>query len=132
VARRRGAARGAWLALAGVHALLWLDILLNARHRLHDLVNQALHAMHWYESRVWLQVGLLAALVALAAIAWRARRRTGAALSATAVLLAMWLLEAISWHESDRVLYAQVGPLLLIAYAWIACAAVVVVTALRR
>jgi hypothetical protein len=38
----------------------------------------------------------------------------------------------ISWHQSDRLLYTHVGPLLLIAYAWIACAVVVVWAALRR
>jgi hypothetical protein len=130
--RRRGAARRAWLALAAVHALLWLDILFNTRHRLHDGVNRALHAIGWYEQRLWLQAALLVALLAVAVMAWRARRRAGAALAATAVLLALVLVEAVSWHESDRVLYATLGPLLLIAYAWIACAAVVVFTALRR
>jgi len=47
-------------------------------------------------------------------------------------LLSLVLVEAISWHESDRLLYMQFGPLLLIAYAWLACAAVVVFAALRR
>jgi hypothetical protein len=51
---------------------------------------------------------------------------------ATLILIALLLVEAISWHESDRVLYARLGPLLLVAYAWLACAAVVVWSALRR
>jgi hypothetical protein len=130
--RRRANARGAWLALTLVHAALWLDILLNTRHKLHDLVNRGLVAMGWYDQRVWLQAALLLALTTAAAIAWRARKRTGAALTATAVLLALLLVEAISWHESDRLLYTHVGPLLVIAYAWIGCAAVVAFTALRR
>jgi hypothetical protein len=129
-ARRRHS--GGWAALAAVHAALWLDILLNTRHRLHNLVNAGLRALGLYESRVWLQAALLFALAAVAVLAWRARRRAGVAVGATLVLIALVLVEAISWHESDRVLYATVGPLLLIAYAWLACAAVVVWSALRR
>ena len=123
---------GGWAVLAAVHAALWLDILLNTRHRLHDHVSAALEALGLYESRVWLQALLLLALGAVAVLAWRARRRTGVAVVATAVLIALLLVEAISWHESDRVLYSTLGPLLLIAYAWIACAGVVVFAALRR
>jgi hypothetical protein len=121
-----------WAALAAVHAALWLDILLNTRHRLHDAVNAGLSALGLYDSRVWLQAALLLALAVLALLAWRARRRAGAAVVATLVLIALLLVEAISWHESDHVLYTHLGPLLLIAYAWLACAAVVVWAALRR
>jgi hypothetical protein len=123
---------GGWAALAAVHAALWLDILLNTRHRLHDMVNTGLRALGLYESRVWLQAALLLALAVLALRVWRSRRRAGAAVMATLILIAPLLVEAISWHESDRVLYARLGPLLLVAYAWLACAAVVVWSALRR
>ena len=129
-ARRRHS--GGWATLAAVHAALWLDILLNTRHRLHDLVNAGLRTLGLYESRVWLQAALLFALAAVAVIAWRARRRAGVAVTATAVLIALLLVEAISWHESDRVLYSYLGPLLLIAYAWIVCTGLVVWSALRR
>jgi hypothetical protein len=129
-ARRRHS--GGWAALAAVHAALWLDILLNTRHRVHDAVNAGLRALGLYESRVWLQAALLLALAVLVVHIWRSRRRAGAAVVATLVLIALLLIEAISWHESDRVLYTHLGPLLLIAYAWLACAAVVVWSALRR
>jgi hypothetical protein len=98
----------------------------------HDAVNALLEAAGAYEQRVWLQAGLLVLLAALAWTAWRYRQRAGRAVAATAVLLALVLVEMISWHESDRLLYTHVGPLLLIAYAWIGCAAVVVWAALRR
>ena len=123
---------GGWAVLAAVHAALWLDILLNTRHRVHDVVNAALRALGLYESRVWLQAALLLALAAVAVFAWRARRRAGVAVVATAMLIALMLVEAISWHESDRLLYTYFGPLLLIAYAWLACAGAVVFAALRR
>jgi hypothetical protein len=129
-ARRRNS--GGWTVLAVVHAALWLDILLDTRHRLHDVVNAALLAVGLYGSRVWLQAALLLALAAVVVLAWRARRRAGVAVAATAVLVALLLVEAISWHESDRLLYTHLGPLLLIAYAWLACAGVVVFAALRR
>jgi hypothetical protein len=130
-AARRGRS-GGWATLAAVHAALWFDILLNTRHRLHDVVNTGLRALGLYESRVWLQAALLLALAALALRVWRSRRRAGAAVMATLILFALLLVEAISWHESDRVLYTHLGPLLLVAYAWLACAAVVVWSALRR
>ncbi len=123
---------GGWAVLAAVHAALWLDILLNTRHRVHDVVNAALRALGLYDSRVWLQAALLLALAAVAVFAWRARRRAGTAIVATALLIALMLVEAISWHESDRLLYTHLGPLLLIAYAWLACAGAVVFAALRR
>ena len=129
-ARRKHSA--GWAVLSAVHAALWLDILFNTRHRLHDHVNTALRALGLYESRVWLQALLLLTLAAVALFAWRARRRTGVAVIATALLIALLLVEAISWHESDRVLYTYVGPLLLIAYAWLAGAGAVVWSALRR
>ncbi len=123
---------GGWAALAAVHAVLWLDILLNTRHRVHDIVNAGLRALGLYESRVWLQAALLLALAAAALHVWRSRRRAGVAVEATLALIALVLVEAISWHESDRLLYTHLGPLLLVAYAWLACSAVVVWSALRR
>ncbi len=123
---------GGWAALAAVHAALWLDILLNTRHRVHDLVNAGLRTLGLYESRVWLQAALLLSLAVLALRVWRSRRHAGAAVVATLILIALLLVEAISWHESDRVLYTHLGPLLLVAYAWLACSAVVVWSALRR
>lgn len=123
--------RSAWGALAAVHALLWLDILLNARHRLHDGVNAALRALGVYESRAVLQAVLLLALALLAVLVWQRRQRAGPALVATLLLASLLLVEAISWHESDRLLYSHLGPLLLIAYAWIIGAAVVVWSAVR-
>jgi hypothetical protein len=124
--------RGAWISLAIVHAVLWLDILFNTRHLVHDAVNGLLRAAGAYDQRVWLQATLLVLLIALGGWAWRLRQRTGVAAAATALLLALVVVEMISWHQSDRLLYTHVGPLLLIAYAWIACAAVVVWAALRR
>ena len=115
-----------------VHVALWLDILLNMRHRAHDVVNTLLRSMGLYDARTWLQAALLLALAGVAILAWRARRRAGVAVVATALLVALVLVEAISWHESDRLLYTHLGPLLLIAYAWLACAGLVVWSALRR
>jgi hypothetical protein len=124
--------RRSWALLAVVHAMLWLDILLDTRHRLHDAVNAVLRTLGVYEARGVVQIALLSALALLVVLAWRRRRRAGLALGATLLLLALLLIEAISWHESDRVLYMHVGPLLLVAYGWIAGAAIVVLAALRR
>ncbi len=124
--------RGMWALLVAVHAMLWLDILLNTRHRLHDAINGVLRALGLYESRAVVQIALLLLLALLVVLAWRRRRRAGLAVGATSLLLSLLLIEAISWHESDRLLYTHLGPLLLVAYGWIAGAAVVVFAALRR
>ncbi len=128
--------RRAWAVLAAVHAVLWFDILLNTRHRLHDWVNTGLRAVGAYDNRAVLQVLLLVAalgvLVVAAVFIWRSRRRANSAVLATIGLIALMLTEAISWHLIDRVLYTHLGPLLLVGYAWLLGAAVVVWSALRQ
>jgi hypothetical protein len=123
--------RETWAVLAGVHALLWTEVLLGLRHELHDLVNAWLRSLDAYQARAPAQALLVA--MAVAVLAWLAcrSRRNGVAVVATALLGVLFLIETISLHQLDRVLYAQPGPLKLIAYAWIALAAAVVGAALR-
>jgi hypothetical protein len=142
-AARRGDAslRGSWLMLALLHALLFVDVLLGLRHQLHDAVAGLLG--NRYASRHLAQWVLLA-LAAL--LAWWVARRLlrarsvfasgrltpfGLAALATALVAALFAVEAISWHEIDRLLYLRVGPWLLIALGWAAGAVGTIVGALR-
>jgi hypothetical protein len=71
---------------------------------------------------------------ALAAWLWRRHRDDGgAALGAiTGTVLALMLLvvETISLHRVDAVMYAEAGPLVLLAWAWVGAAAIVIASAL--
>ena len=70
---------------------------------------------------------------ALAAWVWRRHRDDGAALGAiagTALALMLLVVETISLHRVDAVMYAEAGPLVLLAWAWIGAAAIVIASAL--
>ena len=78
---------------------------------------------------------VVALLIGAALAAWVGRRHRddGAALGAiagTALALMLLVVETISLHRVDAVMYAEVGPLVLLAWAWIGAAAIVIASAL--
>ena len=78
---------------------------------------------------------MAALLIGTAVAAWAGRRHRydGAELGAivgTALALMLLVVETISLHRVDAVMYAQAGPLVLLAWAWIGAAAIVIVSAL--
>jgi len=134
--RRRGAA-ALWGTLAALHAWWALEILLNLRYRFRAALIPLLQDHGWYASRTtWQAAAIVAALLvgtALAAWLWRRHRDDGAAVGAiagTALALMLLVVETISLHRVDAVMYAQVGPLVLLAWAWIGAAAIVIASAL--
>ena len=134
--RRRGAA-ALWGTLAALHAWWALEILLNLRYRFRAALIPLLQDHGWYASRTtWQAAAIVAALLvgtALAAWLWRRHRDDGAAVGAiagTALALMLLVVETISLHRIDAVMYAQVGPLVLLAWAWIGAAAIVIASAL--
>jgi len=133
---RRGAA-ALWGTLAALHAWWALEILLNLRYRFRAALIPLLQDHGWYASRTtWQAAAIVAALLvgtALAAWLWRRHRDDGAAVGAiagTALALMLLVVETISLHRVDAVMYAQVGPLVLLAWAWIGAAAIVIASAL--
>ncbi len=134
------AARGdrrAWRMLAWMQASLCLEVMINARHRLHDVVDDMLRAQGWYAGRTPWQVGLLAvialAFVVLVPIAWRtvrSDRPATIALAASLVTVVSMAVEAVSLHGVDGWMYASVGPWLAVVAGWIVATAVVIVAAL--
>jgi len=126
-----------WRLLAALHAFCALEILLNLRYRFRNALLPLMQERGWYASRTtWQGAAIVAAVLigtALAAWAWRRHRDDRAALGAiagTALALMLLAVEAISLHRVDAVMYAEAGPLVLLAWAWIGAAAIVVASAL--
>ena len=122
--------------LAALHAAWALEIVLNLRYRFRAAILPLLQdaaGMHrgprgrrGHRRGVRLGTGL-------AAWAWRRHRGDRAALGAIAGSAPAFLLlavETISLHRVDAVMYAEAGPLVLLAWAWIGAAAIVIASAL--
>lgn len=126
-----------WWRLAAVSSACMLEVALGLRHRAHDLVDAVLQAGGWYASRSHTQVLLLAivALLAAGTLAWLLSLRGMAAairVGAAASIAALWLftIEAISLHAVDALMYAHIGPVLAIGWAWAALALIITAAAL--
>ena len=137
VALRRGRSAALWCSLGALHALCALEILLDLRYRLRAVLIPLLQDRGWYASRAaWQGAAIVAALLigtALAAWAGRRHRHDGAALGAivgTAIALMLLVVETVSLHRIDAVMYAEAGPLVLLAWAWVGAAAIVIASAL--
>ena len=125
-----------WCWVAIFQILFCIEIWLGTRHAAHDIANDWLRALGIYQDRATLQKWLLATIVlsgAFAGFAWwrspgRIRQKftlVKLAVACTAAVVLLFLIETVSLHAMDRVLYHQTGPVLLIAYAWMASAAAV-------
>jgi hypothetical protein len=126
-------------ALLGlIQAVSLLDIAFDWRWRLYDWLRSQAEAHHWYEQRHWPQVFVLATLgAALAAGMAAARRRfrslPGAVLAVEGTLLSIgcWLVEVISLHATDSILYHHVGPLMIISFVWLLTCAMTIAGILK-
>ncbi len=103
-----------WRALAILHALAFIEILLEFRHHAHAFVNILLRSRHVYEHRQFIQIGLLALIAIIAigvliAIRRQARPAARIGLIASSALVLVFLAEAVSLHAIDAVLYHGIG-----------------------
>ena len=126
-ARARG--QRLWWKLAAVSAGLALEAVLGLRHRLREGVDTWLQTQGWYDSRTPAQIGLLvlcALLLAWALWGLAGLRRAGVharvAATACAVALRLFVIEAISLHGVDALMYANIGPVRLVGWAWVVLA----------
>lgn len=119
----------AWRWISALQFLYVLEIWLNTRHIAHDMVNTVLRATGLYADRASIQTILLAIAaltgMVVGVVMWRTHwwsrqtdARTKLALVSTIAILLLFVVETISLHAIDRVMHLQVGPVLLIAYAW--------------
>jgi hypothetical protein len=115
-----------WWVLSAINALLVFEIVAGWRYRVHDLADAFLLSRGWYESRSPWQMAMIAvaALMLLAAgYAARARIHSNAYVSAVMAVcfaVGIFVIEAISLHAIDALLYRPVGPVLVIAFFWLA------------
>jgi hypothetical protein len=137
VAWRRAGSGVLWWRLGALHGLCALEILLNLRYRGHDLVVPMLERRGWYGARQgWQGAAVVVALVVAAALTWLAARRQrgdGAAIGAvvgTSLAFSLFAVETISLHRIDAVMYVEAGPLLALAWMWLAASAIVTLSAL--
>jgi len=137
VALRRDRSAALWATLAALHAAWALEIVLNLRYRFRAALIPLLQERGWYASRTaWQGAAIVAAVLigtGLTAWAWRRHRDDGAALGAiagTALALLLLAVETISLHRVDAAMYAEAGPLVRLAWAWLGAAAIVIASAL--
>lgn len=118
--------RSPWNAIGSVNLLYCLECAFGWRHILHDAAVAAMGGQ--YAERVPVQIALIGGgffvgLIVLAALLhayddWSTR----VAITGTSIGTALFVVEAISLHELDRILYIPVGSALLIAWVWLGLA----------
>jgi hypothetical protein len=136
--RLRPPAASLWWGLSAMQAAFVGEVALGLRHRVHDLVDAVLQERGWYASRSTLQVVLIAIALMLAAGSvaalkhWRRfEPRAMPAMVCSVAVLWSFVIEAISLHRVDAVMYFKVGPVMLVACGWAMASAVVTVAAIR-
>jgi hypothetical protein len=126
-----------WRILAAVTAVLVIEIVAGLRYRIHDLAEMLLLDQSLYEARrPWQLAMTVVALTALIASVSAARFRIQSAGLASAVMgvcfaVSIFVIEAVSLHAVDAVLYHPLGPVNVIALFWLAASAWISLAALK-
>ena len=123
--------RGWWFPTV-TFALGVIELQLNARFRIHDAVEGAIiGAAAPFADKHHVQYVLIAiaAVIGIATVR-RAGRMTMSDAAASA-LIGLTVIETISLHAIDHVLYTRIGPVMLIGWFWAALSAVAAVGARR-
>lgn len=127
--RNRGQLRASRLPmiLAAFNGLLLLDIVLDERWRLHDLLEEEAISHNLYAQRSGPQLFALALLTASAVAGivlavTRLRDRVGAAMAICGAILSLgcWCVEVVSLHAVDILLYTSVKGIMPVSLIWIA------------
>ncbi len=140
---RQTHARSLWVSLAIVYSLMFVDVVVQLRHLIRVEITDTLKALGVYGDRQSAQTALLIGLGVVAAyfsLRLLIRMRTMAlsaqfAFVGTLLVIALYVLELISLHVIDAILYRQTGPILLIGWLWLAgsgISAAAAVTAVKK
>ncbi|RYD45370.1 MAG: hypothetical protein EOP63_01955 [Sphingomonadales bacterium] len=123
-----------WPLLALANGCYAAECALGLRHSLHNGVAAAMG--DYYSGRVPVQIFLIAVALGLAAISLlrprtdnMGRTRTGAA-TASLVTALLFVLETISLHDVDAILYRPAAGLLVIGWLWLLLGAATIIGAL--
>jgi hypothetical protein len=121
-------ARSLWVALSIIYLMMFADVLIQLRHLIRVEIVDVLKVLGVYGDRQSAQTALLIGLGVIAAF-FSLRlliRMRGLAMSAqlafvgTVFVFALYVLELISLHAIDAILYRPIGPVLLIGWLWMA------------
>lgn len=122
------APRHRWWGIASAHVAFAAEVIAQLRYRAHDLA--VVLAGDAYAGRRPVQAALIVCIVVItgAVVLWllrvgRAFPARAAAEGLTGSMAALFVVEAISLHAVDAVLYRPFGPLPVIAWLWL-CGAV--------
>lgn len=126
-----------WTSIGVANALLCVEVIMDWRYAIHDAVVTALQANRAYPGRAPWQVAMLAFLAISAAMVflwlWRRfRGRLRIAAFATAAMVALFTVMLISLNSVDGLLYAPAGPIMRVAWLWVAGAALIIWASWRR
>ncbi len=123
-----GRRRPVWIAIGLVNIFYGVECAMGWRHHFHDSAKAALVSQ--YSERMPVQIGLICGvLIFCAALLTKMQlsirdRLTRIALIGTALSAGLFVIETISLHGVDRVLYQHAGPALLIGWAWLGLASI--------
>ncbi len=125
-----------WTTIASVQLFLFLAVRWDWVFEITDHLRERAWAWGLYVNRnAWLGAvtfSVISLLVAgIIAMAWQARRGKGriAGIVGTGGAAIFFVVQLISWHDSDHILYLPLGPLLLIGWAWLILGAITVLGA---
>jgi len=136
IADRRPPVRNGWALIGAIYVMLSAEILASTRHRLGIVLREWLRATHLFPERRPVQAALILVILAIVllaafALVGRAPARTlAAATGATAAALGIFIVETVSLHAVDGLVYAPLGPILLIGWLWLVCGSVTIAAAL--
>ncbi|MEO5938719.1 MAG: hypothetical protein ABIQ43_06875 [Sphingomonas sp.] len=116
---------------AAAFALMVVDLQIQGRYAVRTAVENFLfaHGLAAADKRPFQAIVLIIAAIVLLLIIRRFARGSGGLREARlgAILIAaLWALEAISLHQTDRIMWLQAGPILLGGWLWIAASALAV------
>jgi hypothetical protein len=129
-----------WVVTMIFYTGLWFEILLSNRHHLTNFLRTVLKQQDLYQSKEAIQTavlslaGLLIVLVMFALLRiWRRNQLPERIASlATTMLCGVFIVEIVSLHATDAVLYSSVPGVMFIAYLWAACTLLVLIAAIAR
>jgi hypothetical protein len=113
--------------LGSIEGALLIDAIFSVRWRIHDLLKDEATSLDLYSERSAPQVIALvliavAAGVVVAIVLWRLRGRPSAGLAVGGVIVSLtcWIIEVISLHAVDALLYRTVHGVMRVSIVWIA------------
>lgn len=130
-----------WRPLAVMYLLFLLEIAMGWRHELRSIVNDVMQSAGIYVDRAMIQLALVVTLLAFGllllviyrSLANEARlqaKNRVAAIVATVLLVSLFILEIISFHRVDALLYQIFGGVMIIGWMWASLAFVILISAM--